>query len=120
MLNKHFPDVFRRDSRVYRFLRVLEKFCCAVAEGWAVLLRLFDHLAQSVQDLWQIRLELRYRLAEIGNLRPFISKEQVKQVWQFVSVVNRRADDFIAVLKKNGGLAVLENNIVARIAATKL
>jgi len=89
VLNQHLADIFGRNGGVYRLLRVLEEFGCTLAESGAVFLRFLDHRAQSFKHLRQVGLKLHYRLAEVSNLGPLITEEQVEEMRELVGVVHR-------------------------------
>lgn len=75
MLDQHLAHVGGGDGGVDRLLRVLQKFNLSRAEIRLFGFGLVDHVAQGLENLRQIHLELRDRLAEIGDLRPLIAEE---------------------------------------------
>ena len=61
-------------------------------------------------------LELLHRLAELGDLRPLVAEKQVEQIFQLRRVLDRAAHHLPLVLDQDGVAAVLEDDVVLRIA----
>ena len=75
MLNQHLPHVSIRNAGVDALLSMLKELTRGIREGPVGRVRVLDALTQGLQDRRKIFLELRYRLAKIGDLGALIAEE---------------------------------------------
>ncbi len=79
-----------------------------------------DSLSQVGQDSGQVRLELLLRLAELLDLRELVVQESANEPVQLPRAGHVDAHCLLTVLDEDGGLGVLEDDVVARVAAIEL
>ena len=91
MLDQHFAHVGGGDAWVDRILCVLEEAQRGLAEVIVVLLGCLDHVAQCLEHLRQIGLELLDRLAKIRDLLALVAEEQLQQLLQLGGVLDPTA-----------------------------
>ncbi len=116
MLDQHLVHIGHGDCGIDRLLGVAEKFYLGRAKGGVGLVRLFDFFAQGPEHGGQIGFELLDRFAELRDLRPLIGKEKFEKALKPCGVIDRRAQNLLPVLNKNGRAGILENDVILRIA----
>jgi hypothetical protein len=98
VLDQHFAYVGGGDAWVDCILCVLEEAQRGLAEVIFVALGCLDHVAQCLEHIRQIGLELLDRLAKIRDLLTLVAEEQLQQVLQLGGVLNSAAKHFLPVL----------------------
>ena len=77
-------------------------------------------LAEALQDGGQVGLELLAGLAELLDLGQIVVQEAADQAVQFARAGHVHPHGLVAVLEKDGGLGVFEEDVVAGVAAVEL
>ena len=120
VLDQDLAHVVRGQARIDGLARVVEEILRGLAEGGIVLVRAVDHGAQRFEHLGQVQRELLDRLAELRDLRALVAEEQAQQLLQRIDVIHLAADDLVAVLDQHRLGAVLEDDVVLRVATLEL
>ncbi len=120
MLDQHFAHVGLGEAGVDGLLRMLQELARGLAEGGVLAELAFDHLAQGGQHFGQIGLELLDGLAKAGDFGPLVAEEELEQLLQLRHVGDVAAHHLLAVLDQHGLAAVLEDDVVLRVATLEL
>lgn len=120
VLDQHLLHIVLADRRVDRALRVFQERGLGSGEAGRCRALHGDQVAQRVEDGGQVLRELAHRLVEIGDLLPLMREKARDQRVERVGVVHRGARDFVPVLDKHGGVIVGIDDVVARVALSRL
>ena len=79
-----------------------------------------DGLAEALQDGGEVGLELLAGLAELFDLGQLVVQEAADEAVELARAGHVDAHGLVAVLDEDGGLGVLEEDVVAGVAAVEL
>ena len=120
MLDQHLAHVGLVQPRVDGLLRVFQEALAGLAEGGVVSLLARDHVAQRGQHGRQVGLELLHGTAKAGDLGPLVAEKQLQQLFQLRHVGHAATHHLLTALDQHGLRAVLEEDVVLRVAALEL
>jgi len=120
VLDQHLAHVIAGQGRVDRLLRMGKEPRRLFGKGRVAGIGRGDGHAQAFKDRRQVGLELVHGRAEFGDLGAFPGEEQRQEPAERVNIRHRAAHDLDPVLDQHRRFAVLEQDVVLRIAVAQL
>ena len=120
VLEQHLAHVSGRDGGADRVAAQVQELRSRSLVARVGARSRINGLPQVLQDLRQIDLELLLGLAELLDLRQLIVEEVANQAMQLAGAGHVDPHRLFAVLDQHGGLRVLEDDVVARVAPVEL
>ncbi len=88
MLNKHFANIIRRDTRMNCRSRVFEKSFRELVKCFVSIECHVCHRPQRIQNVRKIRLELLYGFSEARSWGCFVFEKPLQQLFKFWNLLD--------------------------------